>query len=197
MVHYKSLFVALAAVSTVAAGPCKAITSSVQSTTAAVSEVATSTTVSETSVAETTATSAAESTSTNVQDPTTTSASETDATIIDETIITTAPTTTIDIVPTTTTAEATTSAAAPADNVCGITGFFVTDHEMTFLLSPGIKNSAKECLEGCAAFDGCEVIAFYDSFESPGRCEYFSGELITDGMVTWYKWYDVGCLAEM
>ena len=199
MVQYKSLFVALATVSTVAASPCKAIASSVLSTTV-VSEGVTSTTVTETSaadtsVAETTATSAAESTTTYVEYPTTTSLPDAATTTVDETTITTAFTTTNDLTTTSTAAEATTSAAVP---VCGVTGYFVSGQPaMTYLTSPGNEASAKECLEGCATWAGCELIAFYETGSSMGTCEYFHGKILTEGSVTVYKWYDLGCLASM
>jgi hypothetical protein len=176
MVHYKSLFVALAAVSTVAAGPCKLITRPALSTTTTVLEEAMSTSV-------------AETTSTYFEEPTTTEVSTAQET---DTTITAAPTTTTDITSTTTAAETTTSAAAPPGDVCGITGLFLPDRALTMLHTPGLIASVKECLQGCAAWEGCEAIAYYSS---GGRCEYFSGELVTDGFTTEYKWYEVGCLA--
>ncbi|EEU37289.1 uncharacterized protein NECHADRAFT_78407 [Fusarium vanettenii 77-13-4] len=182
MVHFKPLFVALAAVSTVVARPpCRPDTTAPTMSATTTAEETTST---ETSTTETYAT----ETSTTIVSTTTTN---------DETFTTAAPTTTTtesDVSTTSTAPETTTSAPAP---VCGVTGYFVPGHDMTYLYSPGYKLSAKECLEGCAAYSGCEVIAFYYTGSSIGRCEYFKGPLITDGEPTPYKWYDVGCLAEM
>jgi hypothetical protein len=178
MVHFKPLFVALAAVSTVVARPpCRPDTTApTLSTTTTTTEGTTSTEVSATE----TSTTAVSTTTVN-----------------DETSTTVAPTTTTteaDVSTTSTAPETTTSAPAP---VCGITGYFVPGHDLTYLYSPGYKLSAKECLEGCAAYSGCEVIAFYYTGSNFGRCEYFKGPLITDGQYTQYKWYDVGCLANM
>ncbi|KAJ4200861.1 hypothetical protein NW759_015776 [Fusarium solani] len=178
MVHFKPLFVALAAVSTVVARPpCRPDTTApTLSTTTATTEGTTSTEASATE----TSTTAVSTTTVN-----------------DETSTTAAPTTTTteaDVSTTSTAPETTTSAPAP---VCGITGYFVPGHDLTYLYSPGYKLSAKECLEGCAAYSGCEVIAFYYTGSNFGRCEYFKGPLITDGQYTQYKWYDVGCLANM
>ncbi|WAO87280.1 Hypothetical protein NCS54_00458500 [Fusarium falciforme] len=64
------------------------------------------------------------------------------------------------------TLKTTTSAPAP---VCGITGYFVPDHDLTYLYSPGNKLSVEECLEGCAAYSGYEVIAFYYTGSNFGR----------------------------
>lgn len=184
MVHLKPLFLALAAVSTVVARPpCRPDTTApTLSTTTTAAEETTST---ETSATET---SAAE---------TSTTAVSTTTTADDETSTTAAPTTTTTeagVSTTSTAPETTTSAPAP---VCGITGYFVPGHALTYLYSPGYKPSAKECLEGCATYSGCEVIAFYYTGSDFGRCEYFKGPLITDGQYTDYKWYDVGCLANM
>ncbi|KAJ3466615.1 hypothetical protein MRS44_004179 [Fusarium solani] len=178
MVHFKPLFVALAAVSTVVARPpCRPDTTApTLSTTTTTTEGTTSTEASATE----TSTTAVSTTTVN-----------------DETSTTAAPTTTTteaDVSTTSTAPETTTSAPAP---VCGITGYFVPGHDLTYLYSPGYKLSAKECLEGCAAYSGCEVIAFYYTGSNFGRCEYFKGPLITDGQYTQYKWYDVGCLANM
>ncbi|KAM6524301.1 hypothetical protein FSOLCH5_004902 [Fusarium solani] len=178
MVHFKPLFVALAAVSTVVARPpCRPDTTApTLSTTTTTTEGTTSTEVSATE----TSTTAVSTTTVN-----------------DETSTTAAPTTTTteaDVSTTSTAPETTTSAPAP---VCGITGYFVPGHDLTYLYSPGYKLSAKECLEGCDAYSGCEVIAFYYTGSNFGRCEYFKGPLITDGQYTQYKWYDVGCLANM
>ncbi|KAH7237276.1 hypothetical protein B0J15DRAFT_554152 [Fusarium solani] len=178
MVHFKPLFVALAAVSTVVARPpCRPDTTApTLSTTTTTTEGTTSTEVSATE----TSTTAVSTTTVN-----------------DETSTTAAPTTTTteaDVSTTSTAPETTTSAPAP---VCGITGYFVPGHDLTYLYSPGYKLSAKECLEGCAAYSGCEVIAFYYTGSNFGRCEYFKGPLITDDQYTQYKWYDVGCLANM
>ncbi|KAM0248986.1 hypothetical protein ACHAP5_003195 [Fusarium lateritium] len=87
---------------------------------------------------------------------------------------------------------ATLAPTAPPGPVCGITGLFLENRALTFLEDPGSKDTVKKCLEGCAAYQGCEVIAYV---ESSGRCEYFSDELVTDGLNTRYKWYEVGCLA--
>ncbi|KAI8680692.1 hypothetical protein NCS56_00475100 [Fusarium sp. Ph1] len=183
MVHFKLLLVALAAVSTVGARPpCRPDTTApTLSTTTTAAEETTST---ETSATETLAT---ETSGTAVSTKTAS----------DETSTTAAPTTTTteaDVSTTSTAPETTTSAPAP---VCGITGYFVPGHDLAYLYSPGYKPSAKECLEGCATYSGCEVIAFYYTGSDFGRCEYFKGPLITDGQYTQYKWYDVGCLANM
>ncbi|KAL2689124.1 hypothetical protein Neosp_003176 [[Neocosmospora] mangrovei] len=188
MVYFKPLFVALAAVSTVVARPpCRPDTTAptMSTTTTAVGETSsTETSTAETSATETSAT----ETSTTILSTTTAS---------DETSTTVAPSTTAtesDVSTTSTASETTTSAPAP---VCGVTGYFVQGHDMLYLDSPGYTPSAKECLEGCAAYDGCEVIAFYYTGTYMGQCEFFKGPLITDGEYTPYKWYDVGCLAEM
>ncbi|TVY76230.1 hypothetical protein Focb16_v007984 [Fusarium oxysporum f. sp. cubense] len=180
MVHYKSLFVALAAVSTVAAGPCKPSTTSAGlSTTATVLEEPTGT-----------QTSAIEETTTTTFDETTAAAT------------TTAPveaaltTTTVAADTTTTAAETTTTTAAPS-GVCGITGYFLPNQALNYLNSPGKKDNIRQCLEACAAYAGCEVVAFYTdrSFVTDiGRCEFFSGELVTDRQDTSYEWSEVGCL---
>ncbi|UPK91716.1 hypothetical protein LCI18_002651 [Fusarium solani-melongenae] len=183
MVHLKPLFLALAAVSTVVARPpCRPDTTAptLSTTTTAAEE----TTSAETSATETSAT-----------ETSTTAVSTTTAD--DETSTTAPPTTTTaeaGVSTTSTAPETTTSAPAP---VCGITGYFVPGHALTYLYSPGYKPSAKECLEACATYSGCEVIAFYYTGSDFGRCEYFKGPLITDGQYTDYKWYDVGCLANM
>ncbi|KAM6535909.1 hypothetical protein FALCPG4_005434 [Fusarium falciforme] len=119
------------------------------------------------------------STETSATETSTTAVSTTTAN--DETSTTAAPTTTTteaDVSTTSNTLETTTSAPAP---VCGITGYFIPDHDLTYLYPPGYKLSAKECLEGCAAYSGCEVIAFNYTGSNFGRCEYFKGPLITDG----------------
>jgi hypothetical protein len=170
MVHYKSIFVAFAAISTVVAGPCKPSTT----TTTAISE------------ATSTQTSVAEETSIITADDTTTAAPTT--TTIEAALTTT-----------TTEAEATTSAAAPP-SVCRITGYFLPNQALTYVHDAGKKDSAKQCLEACAASDGCEVVAFYTETYATydiGTCEFFSGTLVTDHQETSYEWYDVGCLAGM
>ncbi|RGP63216.1 hypothetical protein FLONG3_9971 [Fusarium longipes] len=182
MITSKSLFVALAAISTVIASPCKAVTGSVTS--------GTTTTVSE----EATGSFTTETVSTQVEDATTTEMSttyETGTTIVDETTIIVASTTT-DVATTTTTTIETTSAVAVPDNICGVTGFFVDGHAMNFIRYAGNSATLEDCLQGCAAWEGCDLIAYYGDGL---RCEYFSGELITDGQETIYKWYDVGCLS--
>ncbi|KAJ4056835.1 hypothetical protein NW761_003561 [Fusarium oxysporum] len=175
MVHYKSLFVALAAVSTVAAGPCKPSTTSAGlSTTATVLEEPTST-----------QTSAIEETTNTTVDETTAAAS------------TTAP---IEAALTTTTAAETTTTTAALSGVCGITGYFLPNQALNYLNSPGKKDNIRQCLEACTAYAGCEVIAFYTdrSFVTDiGRCEFFSGELVTDRQDTSYEWSEVGCLDKL
>ncbi|KAL4724259.1 hypothetical protein ACLX1H_008872 [Fusarium chlamydosporum] len=177
MVTSRSLFVALAAVSTVIASPCKAVTGSVaSSTTTSVSEEATGSFTTET-------------VSTHVEDATTTQMSttyDTGITVVDETTSTVVPGTT-DLATTTTTAIETTSAVAVPNDICGVTGFFVEGHEMMFLRFAGNVATLKECLQGCAARADCDLIAYYGD---GGRCEHFSGELVTDGQQTVYKWYD-------
>ncbi|KAL5601666.1 hypothetical protein FOBRF1_009199 [Fusarium oxysporum] len=172
MVHYKSLFVALAAVSTVAAGPCKPSTTSAGlSTTATVLEEPTST-----------QTSAIEETTTTTVDETTAAAT------------TTAP---IEAALTTTTVAADTTTTAAPSRVCGITGYFLQNQALNYLNSPGKKDNVRQCLEACAAYAGCEVVAFYTDrafADDIGRCEFFSGELVTDGQDTFYEWSEVSCL---
>ncbi|RKK24846.1 hypothetical protein BFJ65_g2769 [Fusarium oxysporum f. sp. cepae] len=171
IVHYKSLFVALTAVSTVAAGPCKPSTTSAGlSTTATVLEEPTST-----------QTSAIEETTTTVDEATAAATA-------------TAP---IEAALTTTTVAADTTTTAAPSGVCGITGYFLPNQELTYLNSPGKKDNVRQCLEACAAYAGCEVIAFYTerSFVTDiGRCEFFSGELVADRQDTSYEWSEVGCL---
>ncbi|KAJ4328583.1 hypothetical protein N0V84_000942 [Fusarium piperis] len=189
MVHYKSLLVALATVSAVVARPpCRPDTTApVLSTTTTAVEEATSTGTS--TVQETSSTTADETSSTIAS--TTTAADETSTTDIPTTTTTEA-----DVSTTSTAPQTTTSAPTPPEPVCGITGYFISGQELTLIHNPGPKGSAEECLEGCASYDGCEVIAFYYRGSETGRCEYFTGDLVTDGQDTPYKWYDVGCLAE-
>ncbi|KAF5023646.1 hypothetical protein F66182_4291 [Fusarium sp. NRRL 66182] len=208
MVHYKPLLMAMAIVSTVVASPCKPNTSTVVKESTTIAILDTTTTMAEesttTAIQDTTTTVSQESTTTAIQDTTTTVAEESTTTVLQETTTsaidvttTTAPTTTTseaDLTTTTTAPETTTSAPAPPDATCGITGFFLPGQALTFLNYAGIKASAKECLEGCAAYSGCEVIAFYTN---NGRCEYFKGDLVTNGEYTVYQWYELGCLASM
>ncbi|EXM17317.1 hypothetical protein RAB80_007240 [Fusarium oxysporum f. sp. vasinfectum] len=172
MVHYKSLFVALAAVSIVAASPCKPSTTSAGlSTTATVLEEPTST-----------QTSAIEETTTATVDETTAAATTTAS---------------IEAALTTTTVAADTTTTAAPSGVCGITGYFLPNQALNYLNSPGKKDNIRQCLEACAAYAGCEVVAFYTdrSFVTDiGRCEFFSGELVTDRQDTSYEWSEVGCL---
>ncbi|KAK2697116.1 hypothetical protein QWA68_003501 [Fusarium oxysporum] len=172
MVHYKSLFVALAAVSTVAASPCKPSTTSAGlSTTATVLEEPTSTQPS--------------------------AIEETTTATVDETTAAATTTASIEAALTTTTVAADTTTTAAPSGVCGITGYFLPNQALNYLNSPGKKDNIRQCLEACAAYAGCEVVAFYTdrSFVTDiGRCEFFSGELVTDRQDTSYEWSEVGCL---
>ncbi|KAM5517400.1 hypothetical protein FOXYSP1_04351 [Fusarium oxysporum f. sp. phaseoli] len=156
MVHYKSLFVALAAVSTVAASPCKPSTTSAGLST-----------------------------------------NQTTTATVDETTAAATTTASIEAALTTTTVAADTTTTAAPSGVCGITGYFLPNQALNYLNSPGKKDNIRQCLEACAAYAGCEVVAFYTdrSFVTDiGRCEFFSGELVTDRQDTSYEWSEVGCL---
>ncbi|KAF5679446.1 hypothetical protein FHETE_863 [Fusarium heterosporum] len=173
MVQLKSLFVALATVVAVVAGPCKPITTNTAAdTTTAVLE------------SSTTQTSIAQETSTITADDTTTAAPTT--TTIEAAVTTT-----------TTEAEATTSAATRPPQ-CGITGQIAEGGSLSFIHTPGKQDSAGACLEACGDYTGCDVVSFYTDRSSPndvGKCDFFRGTLETDGSQTIYDWYEVACLA--
>ncbi|PNP76795.1 hypothetical protein FNYG_09899 [Fusarium nygamai] len=134
-----------------------------------------------------------------------------DTTTIEATTTTEADTTTTaalttttaeaDATTTTTVAETTTTApCAAAPTACGIYGYFVTGNTLQYITSPGTKDTAKDCVQACADYPGCDVANYYyqaaNGYEKD-TCEFFKGTVKTDGQQTPYQWYQVCCLADM
>ncbi|KAI7771229.1 hypothetical protein LZL87_012732 [Fusarium oxysporum] len=198
MVHCKSLLVVLAAVSAVVASPCKPSTTSLALSTATTASEETSSigtsTLGGTTVVDTTATASHETTA--IATPTTTEA--------DTTTTAAQTTTTADAdFTTTTTVQETTSTApcAAAPTACGIYGYFVQGNTLEYIISPGTKDNAKDCVQACADYPGCDVVDYYNEgvigYEK-GTCEFWRGTVKTDGSPSSpYQWYQVCCLASM
>ncbi|KAF4949964.1 hypothetical protein FGADI_8565 [Fusarium gaditjirri] len=190
MVHGKSLLLALAVASTVVASPCKpSTTGPVLSTT--------TTAIEETSIIEPSAVS-----DTTVVKTTTTASHETITITTTTTGALTTTTAEADVTTTTTAAETTTTApSAAAPTACGIYGYFVQGNTLQYLDSPGTKDNAKDCVQACADYPGCEVVDYYNEavlgYEQ-GTCEFWKGTVKTDGSTSSpYQWYQVCCLASM
>ncbi|EWG55572.1 hypothetical protein FVEG_13557 [Fusarium verticillioides 7600] len=217
MVQCKSLLVTLAAASVVVAGPCKpSTTSPVLSTTTAIEETGSietstvsSTTAVDTTTIATTTTIEADTTTNAIEQTSSTEASPVvDTTIVDTSTVEATTTAALtkttaeaDATTTTTVAETTTTApCAAAPTACGIYGYFVTGNTLQYITSPGTKDTAKDCVQACADYPGCDVANFYyqvaPGYEK-GVCEFYKGTVKTDGQVTPYQWYQVCCLADM
>ncbi|RGP78878.1 hypothetical protein FLONG3_3077 [Fusarium longipes] len=140
-------------------------------------------------------------TSTALERTTTTAAEITSTTAEFDTTTTAAPTTTTEETEnstTTTFAETTTSAAAPT--FCGSPGHAIDGNNLIYITNAGVKDSAKDCVQACADFTGCDVVDYWSevSFGEPkGTCEFWSGVVKVDGAPSIYKWYQVSCLASM
>lgn len=138
---------------------------------------------------------------TTIVDTSTVKATTTTEVEITTTAALTTTTAEADATTTTTVAETTTTApCAAAPTACGIYGYFVTGNTLQYITSLGTKNTAKDCVQACADYPGCDVANFYyqaaPGYEK-GVCEFYKGTVKTDGQLTPYQWYQFCCLADM
>ncbi|KAF4421785.1 hypothetical protein FACUT_10872 [Fusarium acutatum] len=203
MTYGKSLLLALAAVSAVVAGPCKPSTTGqvLSSTTIAIEETSTTATsiVGETTIVDT----ATVSYDTTTMSHDTTTVTTTTMTEVETTTTAALTTTTVEADVTTTTTVAETTSTAPcaaAPTACGIYGYFVDSNTLEYITSLGTKDSAKDCVQACADYPECEVVDYYNQAANgweKGTCQFWKGEVKTDGMQSPYQWYQACCLANM